>query len=459
METPRIVIAGNMSGAGKTTVALGLIAALKARGFGVQPFKAGPDYIDPAYHRLAAGRVSRNIDSWLLNRQAMTALVARASADADIAIVEGIMGLYDGRRGLGAEGSTAEIAKWLRAPVLLVLDISRTAQSAGAMAMGFHEFDREVQIIGVVLNNVANAAHLARATEAVETGAGLPVLGHLPRDSGMTLPDQHPALIPSASEEWIMARIERTRRNVEASIDIGALLSAARSAWPLPNVGGAGLFPSHPRPPKVRVAVLQDEAFDLYQPDNLELLAAWGAEIVPASPLRDPRLPDGVDGVYVGPGFPEVFAEALSSNQSFLASLREAAGTGVGVYGEGGGLAYLSEGIVRGDGSRWPMAGVVPGWAQTSEHGIHIGYAAAVTERETLLGPAGRRLHGYEFCGSYLKPDDEHAAYRLHEPEERLDGYARGRVLASHIRLHFGSDASLAKTLVESYARPTPARA
>jgi cobyrinic acid a,c-diamide synthase len=435
------------------------MAALRERGFRVQPFKAGPDYIDPAYHRLASGRASRNVDSWLLNRQAMTALVSRACVDADIAVIEGIMGLYDGRRGLGAEGSTAEIAKWLRAPVVLVLDIARTAQSAGAMAMGYHEFDREVQIIGVVLNNVANAAHLARATEAVESGAGLPVLGHLPRDPELTLPEQHPSLVSSASEDWLLARIERSRRHVESTIDMGSLLSAARSAWPLPNVGGAGLFPSHVRPPRVRVAYFRDEAFDLYQPDNLELLAAWGAELVPVSPLRDEGLPEEVVGVYVGPGFPEVYGEALAANKPFIAALRAAVASGVGIYAECGGMAYLSEGLLGDGDQRTPLAGIVPGWSRLNEHGVHLGYATATIERENLLGSVGRRLRGYEFYCSRLEPDVDQAAYRLHEPEERLEGYASGNVLASHIRLHLGSEAGLAKTLVDSYANLAPSRA
>ena len=458
MDVPRIVIAGNVSGAGKTTIAIGLTAALRARGLRVQPFKCGPDYVDPGYHTLAAGQECRNIDSWLLSRHAMLALVARAAAAADIAIIEGIMGLYDGRRGLGAEGSTAEIAKWLRAPVLLVLDISRTAQSAGAMAMGYHEFDREVQIIGVVLNNVTSATHLARATEAVETGAGLPVLGHVSRNPAITIPERHPALLSATEREDLAERIGRTRREVEATVDIDALLSSARSAWPLPLGAGGGPFPTSPRPTRTRIAYLSDEAFNLYQPDNLDLLQAWGAEMVPVSPLHDEAFPGDVDGLYAGPGLPELYAEALAANTAFLQSLREEIAAGLSVYGECGGLAYLCEGIVDQTGRRHPLAGVVPMWSEMNRPSMFVGHVLAVTHKDTLIGRRGRRVRGYEFYWSAPPVAAESAAYRVLDPDDRLEGYARGKVLASNIRLHFGSDASLARHLVDTCAQRSTVR-
>ncbi len=451
MDSARLVIAGNMSGAGKTTLALGLMAALSQRGLRVQAFKAGPDFVDPAFHRFASGRSSRNIDSWLLNRQTMLYLVSRAAADADISIIEGIMGLYDGRRGLGAEGSTAEMAKWLRAPVVLVLDIGRTAQSAGAMALGFLEFDRDVQIVGAVLNNATNAAHLARATEAVETGAGVPVLGHIWRDPEITLPDQHPALLPAGSSESIRQRIERSRRSIEANVDIQALLDAARSAWPLPPSVGHGPFPSTPRPPRLRLAYFFDEAFDLYQPENLELLAAWGAELVPVSPLRDPALPDDVEGLYIGPGFPEVFAPSLAANVSFLESLRAAAADGMPIYGEGGALTYLSEGVRTRVEHR--MAGLIHGWVSPDLPGLQLGYAMAVTERDSLLGPKGTRVRGYQYLGSSLALPPETAAYQLQEPEVRPEGFATERIFASNIRLHFGSENGFTHSMLDSFVR------
>ncbi len=457
MEIPRLVIAGNLSGAGKTTLAVGLMASLRARGLRVQPFKCGPDYLDPAYHALAAGQAGRSIDSWLLSRQTMMALVAHASGGADVAIIEGLMGLYDGRRGLGAEGSTAEIAKWLRAPVLLILDISRTAQSAGAMAMGYHEFDREVQIIGVVLNNVASATHLARATEAVEAGAGLPVLGHLAFNPAITLPERHPLLLSETERAALPERIERTRLEVEATVDVEALLGAARAAWPLPVAAG-GPFPPTPRPARARIVYLHDEAFALYQPDNLELLTAWGAEMIPVSPLRAEALPEGIDGLYIGPGFPERCAAELAANVSFLDSVRSAIAAGIAVYAECGGFSYLCEGIVDIAGERHRLVGAVPAWANVHS-AIHVGYALASTARDSLLGRRGRRVRGYEFYWSAPEVPAEQAAYHVIDPEERPEGYARGRLLASNIRLHFGSDASLPRSLVESCAQRASARA
>ncbi|MDA8216375.1 MAG: cobyrinate a,c-diamide synthase [Dehalococcoidales bacterium] len=458
MDLPRLVIAGNVSGAGKTTIALGLMAALRSCGLRVQPFKCGPDYIDPAFHYYACGRSSRNIDSWLLSRNSMIDLVARAGVGVDVAVIEGLMGLYDGRSGLGPEGSTAEIAKWLRAPVLLVIDISRTAQSAGAIAMGYQEFDREVQIIGAVLNNAMGPTHLARATESVEAGAGLPVLGHVVYDPAITLPEAHPTLMPPSDREELLPRVERTRAALEATVDVDALLKAMRSAWPLPHIAGGGPFPSVSRPPSARIALLRDEAFDLYQPDNLDLLTAWGAELVPTSPLHDDALPPGVDGIYVGPGFPEVHLPALAANESFLQSLRVMAEEGVQVYGECGGLAYLTEGIVDREGMRHRLAGLIPAWCRMGDHGVRIGYALATVNKDNLIARHGRRVRGHEFYWADADLPEEQAAYHIVDPEERLEGYAQGNVLASRLRLHFGSDASLARNFVDRCTRKTGAR-
>mgnify|MGYP005847877481 CR=1 FL=1 len=458
MQVPRLVVAGNASGAGKTTVAVGLMAALRARGLAVQPFKCGPDYVDPAYHLIAAGQPSRNIDSWLLNRPTLTDLVARACQGEALAIVEGVMGLYDGRSSLGAEGSTAEIAKWLRAPVVLVLDVSRTAQSAGAIALGFQGFDREVEIVGVILNNITSPAHLARATEGVEVGAGLPVLGHLVYNPSITLPEQHPSFLPPAEREELPAIIERIRREVEATVDVGALLQAMRAAWPMADNQAAGAFPPSPRPKRARLAVLRDEAFNLYQQDNLDLLAAWGADLVWVSPLRDAALPADVDGVYIGPGLPELYAADLAANEPFLVSLRELAASGLPIYAECSGAVYLSQGLVAATGDRYPLAGVVPGWSTMPQHGPRLGYVTATVARDTLVARRGRRLRAYEFHWALLHFPAEHAAYYLLDPDERPEGYVRDNLLASHLRLHFASDHTLPRSLVEYCARRAAVR-
>ncbi|MCL4466138.1 MAG: cobyrinate a,c-diamide synthase [Chloroflexi bacterium] len=452
MQLPRLVVAGNGSGAGKTTVAVGLMAALRARGLRVQPFKCGPDYIDPAYLRLAAGENCRSIDTWLVNRPTIIDLVAKACHGESLALIEGIMGLYDGRSSLGAEGSTAELAKWLRAPVLLVLDVGRTAQSAGAIALGFRDFDPEVEIIGVVLNNITSPAHLARATEGVEVGAGLPVLGHLSYNPGLTLPEQHPSFLPSAACESLADTMERIRREVQATIDVQALLQAMREAWPLPDSTVGGAFPPSPRPPRARVAVLRDEAFDLYQDDNLELLAAWGGELVTASPLHDTQLPAGLDGVYAGPGLPELHAAELAANQPFLSSLREQVKAGLPIYGECGGAVYLSQGVIDQDGERYPFLGVAPRWAEMRRSSPRLGYAVATAARDSLLARRGRHLRAYEFHWALTTFPVEDAAYLVSDPEEQLEGYARGNVLASQLRLHFASDHTLARRFVDQCA-------
>ncbi|MHB1130962.1 MAG: cobyrinate a,c-diamide synthase [Chloroflexota bacterium] len=454
MQVPRLVLAGNSSGAGKTTVGVGLMAALRARGHTVQPFKCGPDYIDPGYHVLAAGRPSRNIDSWLISRPVLVDLVARTCAGDALAVVEGIMGLYDGRSSLGAAGSTAEIAKWLRAPVVLLLDVSRCAQSAGALAMGFREFDKEVQIVGVILNNITSPAHLARATEAVEVGAGMPVLGHLRYNPSLALPEQHPALLSEEMRRSLPDTIERIRCEVESTVDVGALLAMMRAAWPWPDHMLGGAFPPSPRPARVRLAVLRDEAFDLYLEDNLDLLAAWGAKLVPVSPLRDSAIPSDVDGLYVGPGWPELFAPALSANEPFLASVREAAAAGMPILGECGGAVYLSQGLVGQSGERHPLAGLLPGWSAIGGRmGPRLNYAAAEVARDCLLAKQGRRLQAYEFHWAATPFPADNAAFLLSDPEERAEGFALDDQLVTQLRLHFAADHTLARSFVERCAR------
>ena len=448
----RLVIAAATSGSGKTTVATAVAAALRRRGLRVQPFKVGPDYIDPSYHARAAGAPSRNLDSWLLEPPALLELFARAAAPADVAVVEGVMGLYDGRADT-EEGSTAQLAKLLDAPVVLVLDVGKVSRTAAALALGCQRYDPDVRIAGVVLNRVGSERHHAWTASSIERATGLPVLGYLPKRSDLTLPERHLGLVPVAEGRVGDDFFERLVDQVERTVDLDALLRLARSAPPL-TARPTGLFPAEPAAPRTRLAVARDEAFTFYYEDNLDLLRAWGAEVAPFSPLRDDRLPPGVGGVYIGGGFPELFGRELSANRSMLASLREAARDGLPLYAECGGLMLLSEGIVDFEGNRHPLAGIVPGWSTLDRPRLHVGYRTAVARRSSFLLDAGERLRGHEFHWSRVTAvPAETAAYAIDGEEGRVEGFVRGNVLASYLHVHFGSDARMAPRFVEACAK------
>ena len=282
-RTPAVVLAGTRSGVGKTTIATGIMGALARRGLRVQPFKCGPDYIDPSYHLMACGVPSRNIDTWMLARDTALELYGRAARSADVAVVEGVMGLYDGHANLTEQGSTAEVAKLLRAPVVLIASAARVARSVAAEALGFQKFDPSVNIAGVILNGVGSARHLEFCKPPIEDATGLPVLGYMPRREDLRVPERHLGLIPTVEgvvvEEWF----DRLTAQIEETIDLDRLLEVARQA-DTPSVQPS-VYPAERQPVRARIAVAQDRAFNFYYQDSLDLLEAWGAEIAPFSPL------------------------------------------------------------------------------------------------------------------------------------------------------------------------------
>ena len=457
-STPGIVVAGVHSGAGKTTIATGLMAALTARGLRVQPFKVGPDYIDPSYHTAVCGRPSRNLDGWLIGEAATVELYRRAAAHADVAVVEGVMGLYDGRSGGGEEGSTAQAAKLLGLPVLLVVDAGRTARSAGATALGFRVFDPEVRIAGVILNRVASDRHAAVVRDAVEREAGVPVLGALPRDAMLALPERYLGLVPVVEGGTAEEFFTRSRERVAQHVDLDRVLALAATATP-PRHGDASssLFPSPPRGVRARIAVAMDRAFSFYYADSLDLLRAWGAEIVPFSPLADAALPEGCGAVYIGGGFPELFAADLAANTAMHAALRRAAGEGRVIYGECGGLMYLGETLTDADRREHPMTGLLPLRSTMSGTRLTLAYWDLTTRADGPLAPAGHRLRGHEFHWSVpdRTPTPEEALYEL-DRVGRLEGFRRGSVSGSYVHLHLGSDPRLAPAFVEAAAARSP---
>jgi cobyrinic acid a,c-diamide synthase len=445
-------IAGTASGVGKTTLTLGLIGALRRRGLEVQPFKVGPDYIDPSQHAQVAGRPSRTLDSWMLPASGVRELFARAARTADVAIVEGVMGLFDGRTGAGEIGSTAHVAKLLGLPVVLVVDAAKAGRTVAATVAGCRVVDPAVNLIGVVLNNVASDRHAEIGREAIESLAGVPVLGCLPRDPELRQDERYLGLVPAAERRLAPALVERATDHVASHIDLDRLL--ASSTVDPPRAEGTGLFPSEPVPSRVRIALARDEAFNFYYQDSLDLLAAHGAELVPFSPLRDAALPAGIGGVYIGGGFPELFAGALAANLPMLASIREAARDALPIYAECGGLMYLQDALIDADSVEHRMAGLLPGTSSLLGARLALGYREIEARTDTVLTSRGRRLRGHEFHWSRSDaPPAEMAAYTVLDGSERAEGFARGSVLASYVHLHFATDPTIAPRFVDACAR------
>jgi cobyrinic acid a,c-diamide synthase len=435
---PRIVVAGTHSGVGKTSVTLGLLVALRALGLAVAPFKVGPDFIDPAFLTRGAGRPARNLDGWLLPDAELTRTLHHGAEGADMAVVEGMMGLYDGRSATSEEGSTAAVAKLIVAPVLLVVDVSAAARSAAATVLGFQRFDPALRLAGVVANGVGSAGHLRLVRDAIAQATGLPVLGSLPRDEGVALPERHLGLVLPGELPGHNAALGRLGALVAERFDLDAIRALAGSAPPLPR----------PAPPaasavasRVRVAVAQDEAFAFYYPENLEILAGLGAEVVPFSPLRDAALPSGTCGVYLGGGYPELHATSLAANRPLRDALRTADAAGMPIYAECGGLMYLTHGLREADGSCHAWVGLVPGWTTMARTKPRVGYVAGMLASCSALGTTGEPLRGHVFHRSALDPPlpPESGAFDLTEPVAAREGFARGNLVASYVHLHFGA--------------------
>lgn len=451
IAAPRLVLAAASSGAGKTTVACGLIAALRRRGVAVAPFKVGPDYLDPAYLSVAAGVPARNLDGWLLSPEALREVFQRAVTTVEVAVIEGVMGLYDGRADQPT-GSTAALAKELAAPVIVVLDVTRASRTNAAVLLGLQRFDPGVTIAGVILNGIASERHLAWTAGPIQAATGIPVLGHLRREQGVAFSERHLGLVLPVDAPPT-DQLERLAEQVENNVDLDAILAIARNADPL-RTGDAGLFPAEPSRVRTRIAVARDAAFGFYYEDNLDLLAAWGAELVPFSPLAGSALPEDVGGVYFGGGYPELHAEQLAANEGMLASVRAAAARGLPIYAECGGLMYLCEELRGFEDQSHAMVGVIPDRSVLDQPRAILGYRTALARQDSLLTRAGQAIRGHEFHWSRrtIGAVTETAAYDLDAPPG-LEGYARDNVLASYVHVHFGTDAGIAPRFVDLCAR------
>jgi len=437
---PRLTIAGTHSGVGKTTIAIALMAALTRRGLRVKPFKIGPDFIDPGFHRLACGRACRNLDGWMLSRETNLDIFAQSSADADIAIIEGVMGLFDGSDAVSQTGSTAEMAKWLGSPVLLVIDVSAMARSVGAVVRGFEDFDPNVQISGVLCNQVGGSGHANLLRDAIVARCRARPLAFLPRDERIALPERHLGLV-MASEVLSPQRLADLTNWIEKNVDIDGLLTVARErSQPLATeLARASRVKAATG---ARIGIARDAAFCFYYEDNLDLLKKCGAELVEFSPISDGALPDNLDGLYLGGGYPEIHAAQLSQNRSMRDTILQFIKAGKPVYAECGGFMYLTEAIVDCDGREYPMVGVFATRVRTQKQLAVIAYVEAEAPEDALWLWAGQRLRGHEFHYSTIDgmPPSVRRCLQLHSgSKSRDDGYTVGGVLAGYSHLHFRS--------------------
>ncbi|GAC1415442.1 MAG: cobyrinate a,c-diamide synthase [Candidatus Velthaea sp.] len=423
--TPRIVLGAAKSDSGKTTIALGLVAALRRRGYNVAAAKVGPDFIDAAHLSHASGRAARNLDAWLAPEAVVVDSFARGYAGADTVIIEGVMGLFDGRHGSG-EGSTAHVARLLDAPVVLVLDCSKSSTTIGAVAYGLARYDARIKVAGAILNHVASERHAATVTAAV-AAAGIPVLGVIRRDNRLALDRRHLGLVEPGSDDW-HATLAAIADTVERDVDVDAVLCAARDVPALPVRTHAPRVDT-----RVRVALARDEAFWFYDEASLDALNDGGAEIVCYSPLRDP-FPD-VDAAFIGGGYPEVHAAGLEKNAAARNGLREAIAAGMPVYAECGGLMYLGESLATAAGT-FGMVGSVPGAAVMSERRSALRYVQARTLADGPMFAGGDDVRGHEFHYSTMRYSAQSPAFAF---DGEAEGYIGANVHASYVHVHLGA--------------------
>lgn len=441
------MIAGTKSDSGKTTLTLGLLAALKRRGYKLAPFKVGPDFIDPGHHAQIVGTKSRNLDGWMLSKQYNLNNFAKNSVTADIALIEGVMGLFDGYDGRSEAGSTTQIAKWLGAPVLLVVDARSMARSAAALVKGFEQFDPGLNFAGVVFNQIGSPRHLNYLKEALSGHVFMPCLGGVMRSESIAIPKRHLGLVTKEDHHLNKAYIDRLADLIEKSLDMDCLLEV------LPQISPIKLSETTPLPdlPPVSIGVAQDAAFCFYYPENLELLARYGVEIKFFSPINDHRLPEDIDGIYFGGGYPELYVKELASNTALRKEIKAHSEKGMPIYGECGGLMYLGDAIFDLNGQRHSMTGCLPFTTRMLPHLKRLGYREITLADDTLMGTKGTIIRGHEFHYSEISADDRSEA-TLYSVKDRIgksrsfEGYQVNRTLASYIHLHWGGCPNAAET-------------
>ncbi len=454
-----IIIAGERSGVGKTTVTLALLAAMKARSPShkslVQSFKVGPDYIDPMFHSYITGLPCRNLDPVLTSEAYVRSCFAKHSQNAEYALIEGVMGLFDGATGHDDTASTAHVARLLNAPIVLILNCASTSRSIAAIAHGYRTFDPRIQIAGVVLNRVGSDRHLELLTQALAP-LELPILGVLRRQDNISIPDRHLGLIPTAEMSDLDGIIERLAHLGETCFDwekLRPLMENPHPPTPSPSGRGAG------GEGKIRIAIAQDRAFSFYYVDNLDLFRDMGAELIPWSPISDRELPENIQGLYFGGGFPEVFASELAENKTARESVQKVIESGIPTYAECGGLMYLCDRIVDFQEQSFPMVNVFPTAAKMGKR-LTLGYRQAIALQDSPLVKKGDRIWGHEFHRSSLTEISDRPLYSLQGYDSHLqypsEGWRKYQVHASYTHLHFGAQTHLLERFLTKCDRFKP---
>lgn len=444
ITVPRVMLAAPRSGSGKTTVTMGL-AAWFSRQLNVKCFKVGPDYIDPTYIGAGAGCRGVNLDSWMLDRRLLCQAFYRGTKESDLALVEGVMGLFDGK-GSGPCGSSAQVARWLKIPIILVVDAAGTSRSLAALVSGFLNFDPRINVAGVFLNRVGSDAHHRSAKLSIERMVKIPVVGYLPRDPAFDAPSRHLGLIQRPGSE-LTALAARIAQTLARTADGEAILQIAANRQPV-RVGAS-------REPRmtakgIKIGVARDEAFSFYYDENFSVLEELGAELIFFSPLDDRELPAGIDGLVFGGGWPELCAERLAANQSMRRAVRDAADRGLPVYAECGGLIYLAKTLTVARRS-WPMAGVLPATAAMNDKKQALGYRKARFSKQTILGDKGISVRGHEFHWSTIdRPPGPGFEPAYVFEDGRHEGFASENVLASYLHLNWLSDPELAENFLRA---------
>jgi cobyrinic acid a,c-diamide synthase len=449
-----LVIAGTKSGSGKTTLALGLLAAFLKRGLRVASFKVGPDFIDPGHHTSVTGIAGSNLDGWMLSKDYNLKCFAQHSRKADIAVVEGVMGLFDGYDGKSEAGSTAQMAKWLNLPVLLIVDARSMARSAAALVQGFERFDREVTFAGVVFNNLGSQRHWEYLKEALDENVDMPCLGGIIRNESIRLPERHLGLVTREDCPLSTAQIDCLAELLEESLQLDQLLEKLPEiSNAIPSPQPEGKIP----PGRVRIGVARDRAFCFYYPDNLEMLKFCGAELIYFSPVADRSLPENLDGLYLGGGYPELAAGELAENEQMQRQILQKSHAGMPIFSECGGFMYLCREICSTGGERFPMVGCFPFQARMYDRLKSLGYREITLSKPAVIGDTGLRARGHEFHYSEIDTEIElsdietvftvTARAGLKKPST---GYQIRRTLGSYIHLHFGSQPEVGKRFVEN---------
>ncbi|MBF0118600.1 MAG: cobyrinate a,c-diamide synthase [Desulfobacterales bacterium] len=443
------IIAGIKSGSGKTTITLGILAALFKKGITVSVFKVGPDFIDPGHHSHIIKKPSRNIDGWMLSRDYNYRCFALNSANCDVAVVEGVMGLFDGYDGKSEDGSTAQIAKWLNLPVVLIVDAKSMARSVAAIIKGFEEFDKDLKFAGVIFNNVASERHLNYLKDSLAGNVNMPFIGGIAYDDKISIPERHLGLVTSEDNPLSAETINNLSYIIEKNILIERLLNI------LPDINVITPCTLDLISPKVRIGVAKDRAFCFYYQDNIDFLNLFGGEIVYFSPISDCSLPENLDGIYLGGGYPELFLEELYNNKSLMNQIKEKSNEGIPIYAECGGFMYLCNSICKEDGKAYEMAGCFPFGIKMLPRLKALGYREITLLKDTIIGKKGSKIRGHEFHYSEIVKNNGavETVYNVSTKaniNDIFEGYQISRTIGSYIHLHFGSCPDSVKTFIDS---------